>query len=47
MRDPLRERLTETVVRLESLLPAGGKFLHRWWLQLDVTPEELLAVVKT
>lgn len=46
-RDPLRERLTETVVRLEPLLPAGGKFLHRWRLQLNVTPDELLAVART
>ncbi|MDP3283910.1 MAG: hypothetical protein Q8M56_05745, partial [Desulfobacterales bacterium] len=42
-REPLRERLTETVVRLDPLLPPGGKFLHRWRLQLNVTPEELLA----
>jgi len=46
-REPLRERLTETVVRLEPLLPAGGKFLHRWRLQLNVTPEELLAAGRT
>jgi len=46
MRDPLRERLTETVVRLDPLLPAGGKFFHRWRLQLNVTPEELLAAVR-
>ena len=43
MRNRLRERLTQTVVRLESLLPSGGKFFHRWCLQLNVTPEELLA----
>lgn len=47
MRGPLRERLTETVVRLDPLLPAVGKFLHRWRLQLNVTPEELLAVART
>jgi predicted transcriptional regulator of viral defense system len=46
-RDPLRERLTDTVVRLEPLLPAGGKFLHRWRLQLNVTPDEMLAVART
>jgi predicted transcriptional regulator of viral defense system len=46
-REPLRERLTDTVVRLDPLLPAEGKFLHRWRLQLNVTPEELLAVAKT
>ena len=47
MRDPLRERLTDTVVRLDPLLPAEGKFLHRWRLQLNVTPDELLAVART
>ncbi|MEK6537448.1 MAG: type IV toxin-antitoxin system AbiEi family antitoxin, partial [Actinomycetota bacterium] len=47
MRGPLRERLTETVVRLDPLLPAVGKFLHRWRLQLNVSPEELLAAVRT
>lgn len=46
-REPLRERLTETVVRLEPLLPAGGKFLHRWRLRLNVSMEELLAAAKT
>ena len=43
-REPLREHLTETVVRLEPLLPPKGKFIHRWRLQLNVTPEELLTV---
>ena len=47
MRDRLRERLTETLVRLDPILPAGGKFLHRWRLQLNVMPEELLAAVRT
>lgn len=46
-RETFRKRLTETVVRLDALLPAGGKFLHRWRLQLNVTPDELLAVVRT
>jgi predicted transcriptional regulator of viral defense system len=38
---------TDTVVRLEPLLPAGGKFLNRWRLQLNVTPDELFAAVRT
>ena len=46
-REPLRERLTDTVVRLDPLLPTEGKFLHRWRLQLNVTPEELLASGRT
>lgn len=47
MRDPLRKRLTETVVRLDPLLPTEGKFLHRWRLQLNISPEELLSAAKT
>jgi len=39
--------LTETYVRLDPLLPPEGKFLRKWRLQLNVTPEELLSVVRT
>jgi predicted transcriptional regulator of viral defense system len=46
-REPLRERLTETVVRLDPLLPAEGKFLHQWRLQLNVSPEELHTAIGT
>jgi len=46
-REPLRERLTDTVVRLDPLLPAGGKFLNRWRLQLNISPEELLSAAQT
>ena len=44
-----RERLTKPWygVPLEPLLPAGGKFLHRWRLQLNILPVELLAVVRS
>lgn len=40
----LRNQLTMTIQRLDPTLPAGGKILTRWRLQLNVTPEELLAV---
>ena len=43
----LQKALTETYMRLDPLLPAEGKFLRRWRLQLNVSPEELLAVVRT
>ena len=43
----LRSRLTATYVRLDPLLPAEGKRLRRWRLQLNVEPEELRAVVTT
>ena len=43
----LRRRLTATYVQLDPVLPAEGKRLHRWRLQLNVDPEELRAVVRT
>ena len=43
----LRRALTGTYVRLDPVLPAEGKRLHRWRLQLNVDPEELRAVVWT
>ncbi|MGB2783532.1 MAG: type IV toxin-antitoxin system AbiEi family antitoxin [Atribacterota bacterium] len=39
--------LTKTYVRLDPLLPPEGKFLRKWRLQLNVSPEELLSVVRT
>jgi predicted transcriptional regulator of viral defense system len=45
--DRLRARLTATYVRLDPVLPAEGKRLHRWRLQLNVEPEELRAVLRT
>jgi len=43
----LRSRLTDTYARLDPLLPAEGKYLRKWRLQLNVTPDELLSVVRT
>lgn len=45
--DRLRVGLTATYVRLDPVLPAEGKRLRRWRLQLNIDPEELLAVVRT
>lgn len=45
--DRLRAGLTATYVRLDPVLPAEGKRLHRWRLQLNVEPEELRAVAGT
>ncbi len=45
--DRLRGGLTATYVRLDPILPAEGKRLRRWRLQLNVDPEELRAVVGT
>lgn len=44
---PLRQKLTATYVRLDPLLPAEGKCLRRWRVQLNVEPEEFRAVVRT
>ncbi|MCK4325890.1 transcriptional regulator [bacterium] len=43
----LRPYLTETYVRLDPLLPSEGKFLRKWRLKLNVSPEELLYAVRT
>ncbi|MFB0562686.1 MAG: type IV toxin-antitoxin system AbiEi family antitoxin [Candidatus Lokiarchaeia archaeon] len=43
----LRQHLTETYMRLDPLLPPEGKFLRKWRLQLNVSNEELLSVVRT
>ena len=43
----LTDRLTNTYVPLDPVLPSQGKHLHRWRLRLNVEPEELLSVVRT
>jgi predicted transcriptional regulator of viral defense system len=43
--DRLRETLTSTYQRLDPLLPAEGRRLRRWRLQLNVEPDELRQVV--
>lgn len=43
----LQRRLTSTYVTLDPVLPAEGKYLRRWRLRLNVSPEELRAVVAT
>ncbi len=42
----LTNRLTNTYVPLDPVLPSQGKHLHRWRLRLNVEPEELLSVVR-
>jgi len=46
-RDRLRDRLTDSYVKLDPLLQADGKFLRKWRLQLNVPPDELLSTVRT
>jgi len=43
----LLHHLTDTYVRLDPVLPAEGKFLRRWRLQLNVPVDELLSAVST
>jgi len=45
--DELQSRLTATYVRLDPGLPAAGRFLRRWRVQLNVSPEEIRAAVQT
>lgn len=45
--EALRKTLTEAYARLDPRLPREGKFLRRWRLQLNVSREELLSVVRT
>jgi len=43
----LRRALTPTYAILDPLLPDEGKFLARWRLRLNVSSDELAAVVRT
>jgi len=40
----LRNALSETYAPLDPMLPAEGKHLRRWRLQLNITPQELESV---
>ncbi len=43
----LRRKLTPTYATLDPMLPVEGKFTARWRLRLNVTPEEIEAVLRT
>jgi predicted transcriptional regulator of viral defense system len=43
----LRKKLTATYVLLDPMLPTEGKFLARWRLRLNVSPEEIKAILET
>ena len=45
--EALKKELTSTYVRLDPILPAEGKRLRRWRLQLNIDAEELRAVLET
>lgn len=46
-RESLRRMVRKSYVRLDPVLPAGGKFLRRWRLQLNIPMDELRAAVQT
>lgn len=43
----LQQRVTEAYVLVDPLLLPEGKYLSRWRLRLNVSPEEIVAVVRT
>jgi len=43
----LQRRLTSTYVTLDPVLPAEGKYLRRWRLRLNISPDEFRAVIRT
>jgi predicted transcriptional regulator of viral defense system len=43
----LRRKLTATYVLLDPTLPAEGKFIARWRLRLNVSPEEIKTLIRT
>ena len=45
--ETLRQKLTSSYVILDPMLPVDGKFMARWRLRLNVSPEEIKAVVRT
>ncbi|MEI6531011.1 MAG: type IV toxin-antitoxin system AbiEi family antitoxin [bacterium] len=47
LREALRNHLTESYARMDPILPAEGKFIRKWRLQLNVSPNELLAATRT
>jgi len=45
--DLLRRKITSFYVLLDPMLPPEGKFIARWRLQLNVSPEEIKAIIRT
>jgi len=45
--ETLRQKLTPSYAILDPMLPDEGKFMARWRLRLNVSPEEIEAVVRT
>ena len=43
----LQKKLTATYALLDPVLPPEGKFIARWRLRLNVSPEEIKAIIQT
>lgn len=43
----LRKKITASYSLLDPMLPAEGKFIARWRLRLNVSPEEIKAIIRT
>jgi predicted transcriptional regulator of viral defense system len=43
----LQKKLTATYVLLDPAMPVEGKFLARWRLRLNVSPDEIKSIVTT
>jgi len=43
----LRKKLTASYVLLDPMMLAEGKFIARWRLRLNVSPEEIEAIIRT
>lgn len=45
--DLLRKKLTSTYMLLDPAMPVEGKFIARWRLRLNVSPEEIKNIIRT
>ena len=45
--DLLRKKLTSTYMLLDPAMPAEGKFIARWRLRINVSPEEIKNIIRT
>lgn len=45
--DRLQRKLTKSYATLDPTLPKGGRYFSRWRLNLNLEPDELMAIVRT
>lgn len=44
--DSLQQKLTASYLLLDPMLPDEGKFMARWRLRLNVTPDDINPAIK-